>query len=582
MKKSEVKAALILTASCLLVFWQVLGFEFLSWDDPANIMQNPGMNPPSLKNIIQFWLHPYNSLYIPVSYSFWAVLTWINLAWSSSQNELSSGLFHGANLVLHILNSFLVYRLILWLIEERDRGLSSSTNFSNKNEWISLMAALLFAVHPVQVQILGWVSSSRDLLSAFFSFICIRCFFSNSYEKRKSQKLRTPLTPLGKPLLAFLLALLSKPSAVSLPGILWVLNEWIFTGSNQLSQLSRKAFFKRIAPLVFISIVVIGITKTLQPDGRVNNWTPYFHRPWVALDALTFYFSKIIWPGTLVIDYGRSPSVLFENHFYFITSGVAALVLGASFRLRKRLPEVWIGLLLWITALFPVLGFIAFDFQRKSTVSDHYLYFPLFGILLGGALGLRRFVSRRVLTIGFILIAAQAIRSGFQILIWRSTFTLFSHTVEVNPKSFSSHLHLAAYYHIHKHYSEALRHYQTAIELEPSAMVYMNMALLYSEIQRLDLGIQSYKKALKLEPKNDLVMNALGELLFKGGQGGEALAYFEAAVLQNPSNRAANENLGNYFEAAGNFKAAIRYYEQALQFSPNEKLLQKVMHLKSL
>lgn len=591
MIRSLRKEYLLIIFIGVLVFGKVVNFGFLSWDDPLHIYQNDWINPPSFSKMIQFWIQPFLGLYIPVSYSFWSLLALVGEQLGIKGAGIpSSGLFHGANLVLHIINTALVYRLILWILSRESKKETLSVKTISHESLASLIGALFFMLHPVQVETVAWVSTCRDLLSSIFGWISIRYFFDENKGCGSKQKKENRLDLINwnsylKASLSFLFSLLSKPSTVALVPMLIVLNSWFFREKS-------KKFNIKLCLWIVLSIGIAWITKTQQPDGEVNNWTPFLSRPWIVLDSLVFYLGKIIWPIHLGLDYGRSPEVVLNSPFFIkIIWYVFAATIVLLVYFKKKFLLLYRVFFLWISALSPVLGLVPFSFQRISTVSDHYLYLSLFAFGLGIAVQVKKVsvhLKEKSFSLYFawsgilIILSVLSIKSFFQVSVWKDNFSVFEHGIQVNPKSFSCLLHLGNEYQGLKKWEESLKFYQLAYDVEQANYVQTNIGTVLANLGREKESYIHYLKSIEINPKDDATLMIFGQTLEHFGHPNEAAHYYELAVTYNPSNWDARFNYGKCLEKLGFQNKALEQYHEAEKMNSTPELSKRIENLVSL
>ncbi|MBM3225844.1 MAG: hypothetical protein FJZ47_18885 [Candidatus Tectomicrobia bacterium] len=169
-------AVLLLICATLAVFWQVLSHQFVLWDDPVNVTENPALHPVTFEHILAFWRAPYLELYIPLTYTVWSALAVVS-RWDGShvQTPLDPRLFHGLNLGLHMVSTLVVWRLLLRLLSHvRHQGEPQVTStVATQRAWAAAGGALLFAVHPLQVEAVSWVTGLKDVLYGCLALIAI-------------------------------------------------------------------------------------------------------------------------------------------------------------------------------------------------------------------------------------------------------------------------------------------------------------------------------------------------------------------------------------------------------------------------
>jgi len=349
----------------LMVFIQVIAFDFLKYDDTINILKNRFFHPISASHAIQLWSHPFFRMYIPVTYSLWMGIGFLSKM--IYHGRLDAGLFHLSNLLLHILNTLLVYLLLRKLLESKAEYLKKDVIPT-----ASFFGALVFGMHPVQVEAVSWISCFRDLCSAFFSLTSILLFI----RFRSQDGTKSKLIWYGAAFSSFLLSVLSKPSAVIVPCVIVMLMLFI--------DFDFKIFLKNITGLVpwfIVSALLTCVAMYVQPVSQASISTPFLYRPVIAADAVLFYLKKIAWPFELCIDYGRTPGFVMKNSWPF---GSFAMLAGlfAALCFFKYKKELYLLSVLFLTGLLPVLGLIPFSHQSISTVADRYLYLPMISVSL--------------------------------------------------------------------------------------------------------------------------------------------------------------------------------------------------------
>lgn len=559
---------LLIAVACLLVYGQVTGFEFLNWDDDKNVSQNSLLYPVSFQSLVAFWSAPFAGLYVPVSYTFWAAEAWLSRAGEGAPTPLEPGLFHTGNLVLHVVCSLAVLRLLRQLVG---------------NATAAGLGALLFALHPLQVETVAWITETRGLLSAALSFVAISLYLQAvgpSHLDRGRYAWGT---------LAFAAALLAKPSAVAVPLLCAVLH-----GLHLERSWRRVA--RTVAPWILLAGAVAIVSKVLQPSARLSEVTPLWQRPWVAADALGFYLSKLLWPVGLAADYARPPEKLEASSLYWLL----AVATFAGVLCVPRLRRARTGALLWLAALLPVLGLVPFAYQQHSTVADRYAYVALFGAALAAASLLARASSSSATAVAGALLALLGWASHEQAGVWRDSKTLFRHTLEVSPESAVSHHNLAQVFHLEGQGALAEDYYREAIRIRPDfAQAHNNLGLLLESRGDLDAARVQYERAVQFDPlydrahyclgvnaqkRGDLVAarrhfeatlelaphqsearNALGWTLWQTGQLAEAEQQYREAVALDPRHARAFNGLGNVLALRGRFDEAVGAFESAVE-----------------
>ena len=336
-----VRPALVALA-VVLVFWPVCTFDFTSWDDDKTVCDNAALNPPTVSSIASFWAKPYGDLYIPLTYSVWGAIA--SMAGVSPEPgtgiQLNPYLFHTANLLLHLASALVAYRILLILIGRY---------------WPACAGAVLFAIHPVQVEAVAWMSGLKDLLAGLFSLLAVWQYLVAVARNAGTNDLSIEIvgtvnrgthsksvpsiqTSPGSRFyfrrylaatVFFLLALLSKPSSaaatVAVVGVLDLL----------LLRRSLRSSVCAVAPWVLLAIPFLYIAHRVQP-GHLGGSIPLIRRPLIAADALTFYMAKVLWPARLCIDYGRTPAMVLAGRLAWFTWIIPAALVATIWCLGKR------------------------------------------------------------------------------------------------------------------------------------------------------------------------------------------------------------------------------------------------------
>jgi tetratricopeptide (TPR) repeat protein len=389
----------------------------LAWDDDYNIWKNSAY---LLGPWWQVWKTSNYGMYIPVTSTAWALLYHLGAG--------SAWPFRFFNFLIHLLNTALVAHLL----SRCERHFSSEKkSFS----WPVFFGTFLFAIHPLQVATVVWISGGRDLLAAFFALAATALFFADPDHLPRKKWLATLLFTAG---------LLSKPGIVALPVALGTLS-WAF---------SCKGFRRHSRFFLLWMLISAGIslgTYSIQ-SAVIATDVPLWFRPVVALDAYGFLIQKLLIPLNLAADYGRIPARLFQHPSSMaLTVPLSCIVLATLIFLTKRrnvLRASWA----WFALLLPVSGLVPFAYQNISTVADHYSYLPMAVISAMAFAGLHylnqrkiaRFLSPRNLALSCALLLGVCVHLSFRRAeVWTGNRTFFTDMFEKNPESYSAAIGLA-------------------------------------------------------------------------------------------------------------------------------------------
>jgi tetratricopeptide (TPR) repeat protein len=521
----------------LIVFAPVLGHGFVHWDDYGTLVSNSDFNPPTPGKLAGYWSREHMDLYIPVTYTAWAGIA--RLAYRPDGAGLNPALFHAANLLIHIASALVVYMVL--------RRLGSAMG-------AALLGAMVFAVHPVQVETVAWVSGMKDLLSGMLVLLAVLFYLREQPAARpgRDYALATGL---------FVLAMLAKPSAVVAP---------LVVGAIDLLLVRRdiRGVLLRVGPWLALAVPVILIGRLAQPAGGSEN-VPIWFRPIVALDALGFYLGKLAWPLHLAVDYGRSPRWLMDHPSQWAVTAVPLVIGAAAWLIRRRQPMVAAGAVAFGVSLLPVLGLVPFDFQAYSTVADHYLYTAMLGAALVAAGLLSQAVSRVTWVVASVFIAVLAARAHMQTYYWHDTQSLFAHTLTINPQSAPAYRALGTAELRADRLDAAMSYLSSALALEPGdALTHALIGDVLLESDRPREAIEHYLQAVEAWPSSPNYLTRAGVAYRKLGQTDRAREMLGKALTERPGYFEALVNLGELLLEQGDTAAAAGCFRQALAVRP--------------
>jgi tetratricopeptide (TPR) repeat protein len=364
------------------------------------------------------------------------------------------------------------------------------------------------------------------------------------------------------------MATLSKPTAVVLPAIVVVLNLWVL-------RRPPRQFWRGVLLWAVLALPCIIVTQFVQGAADTEA-VALWRRPLVAADALAFYLYKLVWPASLGLDYGRRPEWIFQHAFAWWTWLVPVALAMFLWVFRRRVPLLVAAAMIFVLGLLPVLGLIRFDFQRFSTVSDHYLYLSMFGVALAAAWGVSRLRRPRLAAIAIaVLVAAWGLRSWHQTWVWQNSETLFTHAIEVNPASAAAYSSLADLARHRGMNPQAEAFAREAVRLRPDlAPAWITLGALFEQEGRLDEAIAAARGACAAEPDVAEGFTNLSLLLARKGQLPQAEAMARRAVELEPDDAKAHINLGLLEAQGGHLDMGVRDMQAAVNLEPNDVLAQ--------
>lgn len=541
---------LVVTA---LVFAQVVSYDFLSWDDDVFLYQNPNLTPPDTQSLARVWTTPYAHLYAPVTYTAWWLLAkTFGQPGPQSTWLVNPSVYHLASLLVHLLAIIVAYLLLMALVRE---------------PWAAAAGAMLFAIHPLQVEPVAWSSELKDLLGGLCGLLAVLLVVMG-----RQGKLR-PLMATGAATLLFVLALLSKPNLVILPLLVLVID-------LGLLRTPLKTTLRLVIPWLFLAGAHAWFTRQAQPPDPALV-LPMWQRLFVAGDSLAFYLAKLFIPIRLSADYGRIPTIVATHWWGYVTwLGPAALLAGVLV-LRRKSRWALPGLLWFGLALLPVLGLVTFDFQQYSTVADHYAYLALFGpalALAGLALHARNSLACLPMIMLLVLLIAQ---SGLQTMSWQNNVVFWRHTLEVNPRSFLAHNNLGATYQLLHRLPEAVAEFKQALQLHPrDPDTLINLGMLLVQMGDEKQGKQYLQEGLGVRPDDPKAHLMLGIIAAEEHDFLTAVNHLMIPVGAAPDNPAPRLALAQALIGLGDKQQARQQLEEILRrvpnYTPARKALEKL------
>ena len=524
---------LLLALAACAVFGGILSAGFVRWDDGLHVYANPYLHPVSPDGLARLWRSPYQNLYVPLSYSLYAALASVAhlprpvATTDGLWIDLDPCIFHAACLALHVANVLLVFALLRRLLPRLTSSPPAVT------DWAAGAGALLFAVHPVQVESVAWISEMRGLLAGLFSLLALLTYL----RCEQGRRWYAPAT------LCFGLALLSKPSAVAVPLLAVCLETLILKRPARAWRLGLSGWG-------VLALLFLALTHAAQPVTE-DIVTPLWTRPFIAGDALAFYAGKLVWPARLGIDYGRSPVWLTAQPWFPVTGVLTLTVALAIWLARRRVPALAASAGLFAAALLPTLGLTPFTFQVYSTVADRYVYLALLGPALGLACGLTYLarIPRSAFRLASCATCACALAllglcSWRQTLAWHDSIALFTQALSVNPQSWGACNNLASVALDLGRPSDALPLLGEAIRLRPAyAEAHANRGRALLLLGERAGAEAEFRAALRSKPDLPIAYTGLGAALLSEGRAGEAGAAFRQALALNPESPQARAGL---------------------------------------
>ena len=540
----EKKSVSTIVFACIAValitffaFMPSLSGQFTNWDDNEYVTENPYITDVSLHGLTTIATTFYSANYHP--------LTTLSYMAEYAVVGLNPQLYHIDNLLLHIINAVLLLVLIYLL--------------TSGNLFICIGVALLFALHPLRVESVAWVSERKDVLSGLWYILTLLMYsLFGKTGKRKWYWLSFA---------AFLLALLSKPMSVSLPLVL-VLIDYLLQ-----KKISVKLLYEKI-PFVLFAAMFCVITVLAQKSGGAIKDYPMlalWQRICVPFYAVCFYLVKTLVPLNLsALYYFPSNPGLAINMQLF---GAPLLLCGAGIVMWFRhmfIRPVIFGVLFFLATLLPVMQIIPVG---NAIVADRYSYLPVIGIYFACVWGIWTVVKnksvpavvrRGLMGAGCVVLLLFAALTYKQCGFWHDNFSLWNHAIEASPCGLAYNNRAVLFKELGRT-NDALEDLNHAIALSPGYVIaYSNRGDLYNRMGRFDDAMKDLNRAVALKPNDPLVRYNRGSTLLNLGQNEQAMEDFSVTLSLDSNNADAYNNRGialisleRYQEARTNFNHAI-------------------------
>lgn len=560
----HVLIAVLVTVATLAVFAQVRTFDFINYDDEDYIVNNPRVAGGLSGESISWALTADKS-------ATWQPLTWISLMWDAGGKTLDPGRFHVHNLVLHLLNALLLYTLLFQL---------------TRAAWPSGLVALLFAIHPLHVESVAWVTERKDVLAVFWGLISLIAYAL--YARTNSKP------AYGISVVAKALGLMAKPLLVVWPFVMLLLDWWPMRrlgaatpGAHPLSPtlprrpLSRLLlekipfFVLAIASSVIVYRVHLKVGAVAQMESvglgdRLAN----------ALASYARYLKLTFWPHDHSILYPH-PSLSGGEPLTGLQVGVSALVVIAvtvAVLVLRRRRYLLVGWLMYLGTLVPVIGLVQFG---THAMADRFTYVPLTGIYIALAwsardlhawLTTKRGGPKWLVPVAAYAIALTLIVPAHQLTAkWSDSITLYEYSLANGPGSPKIHYNLGLAYSRAERHDDAIDQYRRAIELQPTHdRAWNNLGRTLGLQGKTAEADEAYREAIRLAPDNPLIRVNWAGLLERTGRVDEAIAQRKQALEVREDFANVNQ-IGVLLAQSGRLEEALPYFRRAVQLEPNNR-----------
>ncbi|OGX08899.1 MAG: hypothetical protein A2Z88_10125 [Omnitrophica WOR_2 bacterium GWA2_47_8] len=535
---------------CLIfiIFSPALNNQFTYWDDNKYVIDNPAVRSLSGENIVKVFTDflPVARLYSP--------LTILSYAVEYHFFQLNPQVYIRDNIILHLINTFLVFGFIY--------GLTKNLN-------ISMIVMVLFGIHPMRVESVVWIPERKDLLYSLF-FLSALLSYLKYYSKDYSRKW------FGFTYLFFLLSLISKLAGVILPVVLLAVDDYL-----------KKRPFKKCVPekIPFFALsLLFGCLACVQK-------TPMTIDIYSALDRILFgsfsfvmYFVKAVVPFQLSAYYPYPEKVNgLYPYYYYMAPFLFVLLGGFAWIKVKANPYLRFGFLFYMSTIFLVLGFIP---MSNAIMADHNTYIPYLGLFFMLACGLEYWMNKKqplsllslpdVRWILIFYLAFLAVLTVERCRVWKDAQTLWTDVLMKSPRLTIGYISRGNAFALNREYDKAMNDYNQAITLDPYEFrTYINRGYLYYLNEQFARAIDDYNRSIAIYPKWPIAYLNRGLAYSKNGEVDSAIADYTTVLALSPNIAEAHEHRGELYMRKKEYGKAIEDFSRALQFDSQARIFFK-------
>jgi len=503
---------LLLISAVLLLYWPATDHEFINFDDPHYVLENPHVARGLGLEALWWALTTTHA-------SNWHPLTWISHMVDVRLFGLQAGGHHLTSIVLHALTAALLFHLF----ERTTAAL-----------WPSALLACVFALHPLQVESVAWVAERKNVLASLFWVLTLQSY--TVYVRRPGWRW------YGTTLMLFALGLMAKPMVITLPFVMVLLDHWplrrLATDPAAVSALGRYwPLVREKLPFLLLSGVSALITIHAQHSGKAIQSLeaiPFDLRLINALISYGAYIGKFVWPVDLALYYPFSGRIGALN--LVLAAGLVLAMTAVAVGLRRSRPFVLVGWLWYLGTLVPVIGLVQVGFQAMA---DRYAAIPLIGLCVMVIWGTSSIIAGKfkpvAVGVAGLALAGLSLATGRQLAHWQDSISLYTHTLAV---------------------------------ARPSAPIHLNLGIALIEKGRTTEAMVNYLKAMQINPRHAGAHYNLALALIKTGKPDQALRFLDRALQLDPQMAEAHVGKALALMDLGQAQDARRHLENALQIDP--------------
>ena len=523
--------AVLLAGVTLFAFLPATRCGFVNFDDGPYVYENPIVQRGLTWDGVR-WSFTTGTLanYHP--------LTWLSLMLDSTLWGDSPAGFHLTNVLLHAANAVLLLLVL--------RAMTGAT-------WRALLVAALFALHPLRVESVAWISARKDCLAGFFGLLAIGAYVA--YASRPT------IGRYAIVAILFIASLLCKAMFITLPAILLLLDGWPLRRERPLRSLA----IEKLPLLVIAAAAGLVTLLAQQAGGAVGTIERYsmLNRLANAIVAYGAYALKTLVPTDLAAFYPHSRTIAL-GLLAIAIAALATLTILAILR-RRTSPALAVGWVWFLVTLIPMIGLVQVGGQAMA---DRYSYLPMIGLAIAIVWSLPA-MPRVIVPASVIVLLSLALLTRQQIGHWRDSISLWTHALDVTANNHVAHTNLAVELSRLGSLADAERHYRAALDIRPQWSVAHNgLGVLLAGRGESDAAIEHYRAALRSNPAYALAHRNLANQLLARGRNDEAIAHYQEAASIRPDDAKAHLLLGLALARQGEIASALGHFELAVQHDP--------------
>lgn len=604
-----------LIAATAIAFINVPRCDFVTLDDTYYVTENPHVQQGLTWANVVWAFTDYNAYWIPV--------TWLSLMLDHQIGGLSPVTFHVTNLLLHLANA-----AVLFLFLRRAAG----------GVWRPALAAALFALHPLRVESVAWVTERKDVLSGLFALLALWVYVgprraNDLAAELPGEERRPSAGRLAGVAGLMVLSLWSKPMLITLPCVLLLLDAWPLrraglptwnrggeaakAGASEPWWAWRWRPYLEKLPLLALAAVFAGVTVFTQSyTGAVRSGDLYTPATRLANAAVSYcrYLGKHFWFGKLAVPYPYPPA--WPGNVVACAAGLLLVITILAVLLYRSRPFLLVGWLWFLGTLVPVIGVIQ---SGDQSMADRFTYFPSIGLCIAAAwlmpdrLGATPRSRAVTGALAAAALGALALFSFRQVDHWRDSIALYTRAVNVTRGNFTAHDALARALDSKGDHAGAMDHFRQAIAINPyyfdghfnlgvalirerlfdEASVHLNIAsqirpesidahnnfgFALVNIGQFDRAIRQYEQAIAIKPPGSARLRGnLANAYLMRGQPDRAIEHYEAALAETPQNADLRARLGAALASLGRFDDALRELNAAQAAKPDDPTIRQIL-----